>query len=75
MQRVYINFNWLAKKYGGLYIGLRANFPTYILYSNQRIYKTRIISIGLLFFQISVRIRGKRGRTITQNIPCWKNES
>lgn len=60
MKPISIYFKWITRRAGGIFLGIRISFPTYILYADEEVYKTIFISLGFIFFAANIEIRGKR---------------
>lgn len=57
--RFYVGVNWIARKSGGLFLGVRVQFPT----SDTNLidmWRSTWITIGFLFFQVRIEINGKK---------------
>lgn len=57
MKPISIYFKWIARKSGGIFLGFRCTFPTYIHYLNDKVYKTIFMSLGFILFSIDFEIR------------------
>ncbi len=59
VRRVGCSHTWNFRRAGGLYLGLRVDFPTSIIYDDGTVRRTLHISVGLLVWTWRIEFRGK----------------
>jgi hypothetical protein len=57
--RLFLELKWHARRSGGLFFGVRIDFPVYIMYENGETRSTWSISFGLLVASVTLEILGK----------------
>lgn len=67
LDRFVLRFKWHCRRAGGLYIGLRLQFPTSVLYVNDEVRSTWHLSIGLLVATLECEYRAP-----SRVLPSWK---
>jgi hypothetical protein len=60
LSRVSIRSRWITKRNGGIFLGIKINFPICVMYCEDETYQTVFISLGFLFFTIDIGILGER---------------